>query len=1164
MPLVLNAKQKPAIEEQTKCCLILGGSGTGKTVLLTEKARYLHEVRGVPYSEIAVIYPSERDAAIARNSLLENFANDSNVKPNDLRYFGTFLSVSYEIIRNNLRAPCLSLFNKGFTIMDSEQEFDIAMELMKHNKDYGIFKNNLRIKISKALHGIFSGCEQENVGLQRLHDDFKKYLSDNRIIVREKLPEWCIYIGQQADTKLPKYVLIDNVHRLNTSEWNMAKMFLERCEETTFTTDEYFSECCFRDETEDNQDYVSLLKDKYQAKVHILEHNYRKSQAPLVYANVLATSKEVENNSTIQGSININAYNDCRETAVNIAKQIQELRIRGANYSEIGILYADGFMQKNFASVFKEQNIPFESGFGDFLGSCTSATWLIRVLKFSLNPLNPTSAGDAIFDRNFGDLSPRRFENHYADSFYTEADFQSSKLYVLMRNFIAVALKNPNADTSWVAEYFNLDERLKKQRDNYENNVKYISSVLETIDAIHKHNKRSILQAIAQFLSNYNVRGRYALIRPYFPNCVHITHYKVDIPYNFPFLFITDCNDGKISLIDGCDLEQKRDRYYLYTAVKRCSFELHMSYMRKHKAKNGVIHQVKPSPLLKLIPNAIRTGDENAIKSLDECSCDQEKQEIISYEDFMKCFDEEQLKIIKDTSSQVSFLKAPVGTGKTQLLLAKVLYLHHEHGVPFREMFVTFFSKQAVNKFIQKIMSIDGNQNLNTIFDFPYFCTFEALCVKLLNKKLRISDYGYGRGFKIQKEEAEFRGALRILGDLIPEIEEAELRATANNFLKVYYHELYEDCYKKIYSIQHESFFDPMFAKCSSECTEQVLKTLNFEDDIKIYQQCDIQTANLTSEDISSVVNNEIYRQFHDQFLRFKKDNNFMSMCDARNLAVKLVSNISSQAKWIFIDEFQDSDPLQLVFFSNLLSENSKMFVVGDPAQNLYEWQCNPNRNFDYLKHQYNAVSYELTKNYRNSEDIINCARIFNEGGNSHNQFYRALEQVKDVCLVKVSSVDEEANYVATRIEELHEAGVCYTQMAVFFRCSMNAQKIMPRVLLNRNIPVNIWLNPNFRTQKSGCEFSVSEISDENGVSLLSLHRSKGLEFKYVFIIDCNGVVVNDDKFKSEDNERNLYYVGMTRAREGLEIIYLVNELNQEQEIIKDIPAQTLEGDCGE
>ena len=55
-------------------------------------------------------------------------------------------------------------------------------------------------------------------------------------------------------------------------------------------------------------------------------------------------------------------------------------------------------------------------------------------------------------------------------------------------------------------------------------------------------------------------------------------------------------------------------------------------------------------------------------------------------------------------------------------------------------------------------------------------------------------------------------------------------------------------------------------------------------------------------------------------------------------------------------------------------------------------------------------------------------------------------------------------------------------------------------------------------------------------VSLMTIHQAKGLEFKVVIIAGCNQGIIPSDKSESKNNEeeRRLFYVAITRAKERL------------------------------
>ena len=76
----------------------------------------------------------------------------------------------------------------------------------------------------------------------------------------------------------------------------------------------------------------------------------------------------------------------------------------------------------------------------------------------------------------------------------------------------------------------------------------------------------------------------------------------------------------------------------------------------------------------------------------------------------------------------------------------------------------------------------------------------------------------------------------------------------------------------------------------------------------------------------------------------------------------------------------------------------------------------------------------------------------------------------------------------------------------------------------------------------NGMEPEKDAVSGES-VKLMTLHASKGLEFDYVFIIGVNDglIPLNSRDASTEEEERRLFYVGMTRARKFLELSFYIN-----------------------
>lgn len=81
---------------------------------------------------------------------------------------------------------------------------------------------------------------------------------------------------------------------------------------------------------------------------------------------------------------------------------------------------------------------------------------------------------------------------------------------------------------------------------------------------------------------------------------------------------------------------------------------------------------------------------------------------------------------------------------------------------------------------------------------------------------------------------------------------------------------------------------------------------------------------------------------------------------------------------------------------------------------------------------------------------------------------------------------------------------------------------------------------------------SLQSRKKKEGVSLMTMHSSKGLEFRVVFILDANEGVTPHHKAVLKvdlEEERRMFYVAMTRARDRLHIYYVKERYHKKQEV---------------
>ncbi len=270
--------------------------------------------------------------------------------------------------------------------------------------------------------------------------------------------------------------------------------------------------------------------------------------------------------------------------------------------------------------------------------------------------------------------------------------------------------------------------------------------------------------------------------------------------------------------------------------------------------------------------------------------------------------------------------------------------------------------------------------------------------------------------------------------------------------------------------------------------------------------------------------------ELYEEYGREKLKNNLMDFDDLIGNCIDILDE-PLNPKWIIVDEFQDTDLRQLQMIGRLKGADTNIFVIGDPNQVIYSWRTGSDNIFNEFKRIYNAREISLPINYRSSRTIIEAAKAFLKES--------SIEGVKGygnpIIIRKHFDSFNEALHIARRVREFHDEGIPYRDIGILYRRQAQGE-VIGDVLNNNEIPFRLVF-------KKPLPFEETEIVNynEEGISLLTLHASKGLEFSHVFIPGANmGNIPLTTKRGEEEEEARLFFVGMTRAKNLLEISYLI------------------------
>ena len=128
-------------------------------------------------------------------------------------------------------------------------------------------------------------------------------------------------------------------------------------------------------------------------------------------------------------------------------------------------------------------------------------------------------------------------------------------------------------------------------------------------------------------------------------------------------------------------------------------------------------------------------------------------------------------------------------------------------------------------------------------------------------------------------------------------------------------------------------------------------------------------------------------------------------------IAPKVIEFVTNKFPYIFIDEFQDTTPLQSWIIKKLAENGTIIGVIGDPAQSIYRFAGAKRSDFDLFTLP-NLINYKLSSNHRSSQEIVDFLNTFRKD----IQQTKTNESFKPVKLL-TGSFEEIKNTVITQFE---------------------------------------------------------------------------------------------------------------------------------------------------
>ena len=150
-----------------------------------------------------------------------------------------------------------------------------------------------------------------------------------------------------------------------------------------------------------------------------------------------------------------------------------------------------------------------------------------------------------------------------------------------------------------------------------------------------------------------------------------------------------------------------------------------------------------------------------------------------------------------------------------------------------------------------------------------------------------------------------------------------------------------------------------------------------------------------------------------------------------------LRAETSRRYQYVMVDEYQDTNELQLRLLKQLCDTHTNLCVVGDDDQSIYGWRgANVQNILGFAELFERTTVIKLEENYRSTETILKAANelIAHNRQRHDKKLYSTLGVGEAVALMESHDESEESNAIARRIAKLIDSGVAPAQIAILFR----------------------------------------------------------------------------------------------------------------------------------
>ena len=370
-----------------------------------------------------------------------------------------------------------------------------------------------------------------------------------------------------------------------------------------------------------------------------------------------------------------------------------------------------------------------------------------------------------------------------------------------------------------------------------------------------------------------------------------------------------------------------------------------------------------------------------------------------------------------------SLVIAGAGSGKTRVLTYKIAYLLSQGMKPWSIMALTFTNKAAreMKERIGKLVGGDLAQRL-------YMGTFHSIFSRIL--RAEAEQIGFNNNFTIY-DESDSRSLLKAiikemgLDDKAykPAAVHARISMAKNNLVTA---EAYDS--------------DPAILEQNKRAKMPAIGKIY----VAYVQRC--RQANAMDFDDLLMLTFQLFRD-HEE-IRQKYAGRF---------------------DYILVDEYQDTNHVQMSIVMQLCKEKLRVCAVGDDSQSIYSFRgANIDNILNYQKQLPGTQLFKLEQNYRSTQTIVEAANslIHHNRNQIQKEVFSKNDKGEKILYKPAYSDKEEALIVAKNIQRIKRQDDCgYDQFAILYRTNAQSRSFEEE-FRKQGIPYRIYGGLSFYQRK--------------------------------------------------------------------------------------------------